>query len=224
MLRRVPISLTEDITIKHELKLHRTLAGFLPDEWNCRASQQSPILPVGHHLVHFNPAYPTFELLADGTDVGHSPGDPWVRRMWAGGSISVRPQFYYRTRSGFAVNNTYAGAERITDVRLRGQDDSAKIFVTIERRFARRNVISERYKDSKGVLPEDWPAPLHNDFRQQLGSDGWGDAFCKEERNLVFLQKKSSEEIDATKSGVLAGIKYLDRKYGSLTLLRSSDV
>lgn len=44
-------------------------------------------LPQGHHLVYFSPQVPSSVLLSDGTDPLQSPGEPFVRRMWAGGSI-----------------------------------------------------------------------------------------------------------------------------------------
>lgn len=49
------------------------------------------VLPQGQHLVHFPPDHPTLSLLPDGTDADHSPGAPFTRRVWAGGSVSFRP-------------------------------------------------------------------------------------------------------------------------------------
>ncbi|KAL2140909.1 hypothetical protein VTI28DRAFT_7876 [Corynascus sepedonium] len=47
-------------------------------------------LPQGHHLVYFPLQLPPSRLLPDGTDPGHCPGEPFVRRMWAGGEVVFR--------------------------------------------------------------------------------------------------------------------------------------
>ncbi|KAK0710970.1 HotDog domain-containing protein [Lasiosphaeris hirsuta] len=44
-------------------------------------------LPQGHHLVYFPIQVPPSRLQPDGTDPDHGPGAPFVRRMWAGGSV-----------------------------------------------------------------------------------------------------------------------------------------
>ena len=44
-------------------------------------------VPLGYHLVFFTPAALPGELGSDGTDVSYSPGEPFTRRMWAGGKI-----------------------------------------------------------------------------------------------------------------------------------------
>jgi hydroxyacyl-ACP dehydratase HTD2-like protein with hotdog domain len=48
-------------------------------------------LPQGHHLVYFPLQLPPSELMPDGTDPGHCPGEPFTRRMWAGGEIKFLP-------------------------------------------------------------------------------------------------------------------------------------
>jgi hypothetical protein len=45
-------------------------------------------MPLGHHSIFFPPQLRSTRLTADGTDPDHAPGAPFVRRMWAGGSIS----------------------------------------------------------------------------------------------------------------------------------------
>ncbi|KUI60355.1 Mesaconyl-C(4)-CoA hydratase, partial [Cytospora mali] len=61
------------------------------DHWTLTRIQHHPkppaVLPTGHHLVYFPPTHPTSALLPDGTDEDHWPGAPFVRRLWAGGSV-----------------------------------------------------------------------------------------------------------------------------------------
>ncbi|CAO2649442.1 Nn.00g068270.m01.CDS01 [Neocucurbitaria sp. VM-36] len=211
MLQRDVSWLLEDITTQPEHKLIRTLSGFLPDEWCRLPTFKSPVLPVGHHLIWFNLAAPSHELLPDGTDNFHSPPDPWVRRMWAGGSVQLKPDEYMNKKSGFILGASIAGAERIKDVRLRGKDDAAKIFVTIERRFARLDRLYESHRRvHEGSKASNAPN-VHRHFKQQLRDDEeWGDAILKEERNLVFFKERTVAEIDAIKAGQMAPIRYLD--------------
>ena len=44
-------------------------------------------IPQGHHLVYFPPPVPDRSLLPDGTDSLHSPGAPFIKRLWGGGSL-----------------------------------------------------------------------------------------------------------------------------------------
>ncbi|RYO26948.1 hypothetical protein AA0111_g7783 [Alternaria arborescens] len=110
-----------------------------------------------------------------------------------------------------------AGTEQIKHVRLHGEGDTAKIFVTIERRFAgledaKRGV--DKGKDGKripGVSVH--PQEAGGDLTQQLRAkvdNGWGDAVLKEERNLVFFKERTAAELEAVKAGQMATVKYLD--------------
>ena len=69
----------------HLLKL--ALAPYLNTHVQRDEPTTSGELPPGHHLVYFPPQLPEHLLLADGSDAEQSPGGPWTRRMWAGGSI-----------------------------------------------------------------------------------------------------------------------------------------
>ena len=44
-------------------------------------------LAYGHHLAFFHPRTPEAQLRPDGTDADFCPPHPFVRRMWAGGSM-----------------------------------------------------------------------------------------------------------------------------------------
>ncbi|KAJ4366935.1 hypothetical protein N0V83_007465 [Neocucurbitaria cava] len=209
MLDRNVLWHLEDITAQPERRLIKTLEGFLPKEWCRLPTKKSPFLPFGHHLIWFNTAAPSHALLHDGTDDYHSPPDPWVRRMWAGGSVQLKPDQYFDRKLGFTMDTAIAGAERIKDVRLHGQGDTAKIFVTIERRFAR---LDQLLKSHKKVYERAENAPnVRTHFRQQLRDDEeWGDAILKEERNLVFFKERTTAEMDAIKAGQMAPVRYLD--------------
>jgi hydroxyacyl-ACP dehydratase HTD2-like protein with hotdog domain len=213
MLQRDMTHLPEHITAPTEYKLSQTLYGSLPKELCLAPGFRNPVLPVGHHLIWFNPALPTRELLPDGTDASQSPGGPWVRRMWAGGSIQLRPDDYYDKARGLTLDTAMVGAERIKEVRLRGQDDATKIFVTIERRFARLDRLKERYREAHGSLGRtSGLGRSQRYFEEQIRQDeGWGDAILKEERNLVFMKERTTAELEAIKAGNMAAVKYLDR-------------
>lgn len=213
MLQRGVTHLPEHLTVPHEYKLSQTLTGFLPREYCHPPGVRNPIVPFGHHLIWFNPSLPTCDLLPDGTDASHSPGGPWVRRMWAGGSIQAKPGDYFDKHRGFAVDAPMAGAEHIKHVRLRGQGDDAKIFVTIERRFTRVDTLKESYRIQRGSLGRaSGLRRIQAYFEDQLRSDDpWGSAVLKEERNLVFFKERSPAELEAFKAGQMAAIKYLNR-------------
>ncbi|KAJ5501975.1 hypothetical protein N7463_004849 [Penicillium fimorum] len=44
-------------------------------------------LPAGHHLIYFPPQVTLSQLLPDCTDTLHTPGEPFNRRLWAGGNL-----------------------------------------------------------------------------------------------------------------------------------------
>jgi hydroxyacyl-ACP dehydratase HTD2-like protein with hotdog domain len=214
MLSRDAIYFQEFPTAEHDTKLTRTLSGFLPAEWNSQSSFTGRLLIPGHHLIWFNSTPPTTELLPDGTDTLQSPGDAWVRRMWAGGSVELKPDGYFSKMGGFRVGRNFAGAERIKDVRLRGQGDTEKIFVIIERRFASKATLHASHNKALELSNTRDGADEKAYFLQQLRNDvEWGDAICKEERTLVFFKERTTAELDAIKAGQLAPVKYLERKF-----------
>ncbi|KAI8940725.1 hypothetical protein NX059_001990 [Plenodomus lindquistii] len=225
MRSRETTYMLDDITMGPEQRLANTLSGFLPEKW-CRPPEDDrhPVTP-GHHLISFNPSLPPDRLLPDGTDMLHSPGDPWTRRMWAGGSITFTPDHYWSHVRGYILNQAMACAERIMDVRLRGQGDNAKIFVTIERRFARLDQLYAAYKNKMyGKSGKVSRKVVETHFKGQLDNDEqWGDAMLKERRELVFLKERSAAELEAIKAGHLTPVKYLDRPAGepqlSVTLI-----
>ena len=120
----------------HSSLLNNTLLDFLPD-YASATSKDNVFLPAGHHLVYFAPRNRLSSLLHDGTDPLHSPGPPFTRRMWAGGSIEFRKHLRFSQRS--MICN-----ESIDKVDIKGRDGDAdqKIFVEIKRRIRHMNVNS----------------------------------------------------------------------------------
>ncbi|KAI1457249.1 HotDog domain-containing protein [Annulohypoxylon moriforme] len=109
------------------------LDDFIPNE--CRTGgmsikeiQSDKRLPEGHHLVYFPLQKPISRLCPDGTDPFHSPGEPFVRRMWAGGSIKFNKPLRFN-------NIPVDCEERIEDVTVKGPEGEEKIFVTVLREY-----------------------------------------------------------------------------------------
>ena len=85
-------------------------------------------LPEGHQLVYFPPQIPASGLLPDGTDPYQSPGSPFDRRMWAGGSIKFE--------HGLPLDSTPALCiENIGQVAVKGPPGEEKLFVDVVRRY-----------------------------------------------------------------------------------------
>ena len=93
--------------------------------------------PLGYHLVYFPVPRTIANHLPDGTDALHSPGPPFTRRMWAGGTL--------RNYNGpLCFDGTqHLCRERITDVQIKGPELDEKIFVTISLWIGSENVTIE---------------------------------------------------------------------------------
>ncbi|ORX98170.1 hypothetical protein BCR34DRAFT_496313, partial [Clohesyomyces aquaticus] len=171
-----------------EHALRATLEAFLPEGWG---EVGGNILPPGHHLVYFNPALSENKLLPDGTDPLQSPGQPFERRMWAGGKIAFARD-HWRTEVGLEVGGSaeYVCVERIKKVDMRGEGDDAKIFVTIERRVAR---LSEGEKDVESLAER-----IREEGKKH---DGFGNAVLIEQRILVFMRGRTEEEVRRVRDG-----------------------
>jgi hypothetical protein len=209
MLDRPTAVFRECANFDTDRKLTDTLSTFLPPQWCGRLRRGRSRVPMGHSLLWFNTSIPVDQLLPDGTDPLQSPGEPWVRRMWAGGNMQMRQEEYYHKQRGFNIDSDMACAERIKDVQLRGQGDAAKIFVTLERRYTRWETLQKHMRPGPpSALP--WDADIEAIFRRQLLNEDWADAMLKEERDLVFLKEKTPTEFKAIQAGQLVPIKYLE--------------
>lgn len=137
-------------------------------------------LAPGHHLVYFPPQVTLSQLLPDGTDVLHSPGEPFNRRLWAGGKVR------FLSPSDPLLNGSRAVClETIRDVTVKGIEGKEKIFVRIERRIG---VVGES-EEEHNIKERIWEADEEDP----------GQASVIETRNLVFMREKSSEQLNKDK-------------------------
>ncbi|KAL1957099.1 hypothetical protein VTO42DRAFT_6357 [Malbranchea cinnamomea] len=170
--------------------LNISLSEFLPRTTSAPATSEEPAavslpsitapgyMPIAHHLVYFPPQVPSSQLLPDGTDVLHSPGSPFNRRMWAGGSA----RFFQN--GGPLLNGKRAVCmEGIRDVTVKGKDGDEKIFVGVERRVA----TVDEGEDEENIRKRVWAEKEEDP----------GDAVVVERRNLVFMRDKTPEQIQA---------------------------
>lgn len=137
-------------------------------------------LPPTHHLIYFPPAIPGRDLLPDGTDPLQSPGEPFVRRMWAGGSVRFNNS--QSALQKLALDGArVACVESIADVAVKGKEGEEKIFVGIERRVGR---CASEEEDEESI-------------RLRLGEmagENMADSAVVERRNIVFLRERSKEQ------------------------------
>lgn len=165
---RIPSRLL-DATLSEFLPIPPTPSA--PSIWESRK-----YIPPGHHLIYFPPANRLSALLADGTDPDQSPGAPFLRRLWAGGSIDFRPSTDAR---GIAMDGRHAVClERIVDVEMKGSPEHGKVFVRMERRMGHSD-------------PNDGPTTTDGSIRRFLLDDQ--NCAIIEGRNLVFLRDQEQE-------------------------------
>lgn len=135
----------------------------------------------GHHLVYFPPQVTLSQLLSDGTDVLHSPGDPFNRRLWAGGKVR------FPILSGPLLDGSRAVClETIRDVTVNGLKGEEKIVVSIERRVG---VLKERDEEEHDIRRRIW---TENEEEN-------GQASVIETRNLIFMREKTQEQLENDK-------------------------
>lgn len=178
--------------------LETALSKFLPASVN-QTLRRLPLvpswqLPAGYHLVYFPP--PTWNLLHDGTDDMHFPGKPWVRRMWAGGSIEFRTddrRNYLACR--YQQSDTMRCGEQIKDAVVKGSEGNEKVWVDLGRAIG--------------------PTRDHRN-RSMTEAEMLEQAAIIERRNLVFMPAKTPwEAID----DVSKPIRTIKREQKSLSTL-----
>ncbi|KAF2091115.1 hypothetical protein K490DRAFT_62436 [Saccharata proteae CBS 121410] len=180
MPKRQPTMQVSMLPYEQSLWLQNTLAGFIPDSLRDRL-EDYPLergLPPAHHLIYFNPVRPADELLSDGTDPTQSPGEPFVRRMWAGGYVRFANPLY--DEKSLMYQHYGACREKIRDVTVKGKKGEEKVFVGIERRF-----ISGEGVDDLEILERELSQKDENEM---------GAASVVERRNIVFMRERSPEE------------------------------
>lgn len=183
------------LTPKNSNLLAASLNDYLPREAHI------PLLPPvggdaspqkllrGGHLVYFPPSQATTSLLPDGTDADHSPGAPFTRRLWAGGSVV----FHDARDPEPALDGSPAiCCESIEDVRVTGVPPGEearsgrgtpgageKIFVDVIRRYGWRR-------------PWAWPEGSEDG---EAVAQSRGRSAVEERRTLCFMAPKTAEEI-----------------------------
>ncbi|KAI9723504.1 MAG: hypothetical protein M1828_004234 [Chrysothrix sp. TS-e1954] len=137
-------------------------------------------LPKTHHLIYFPPAIPGSDLLSDGTDPLQSPGPPFVRRMWAGGSVrwNAIPKRPLQLDGSPAVV-----LESIKDVTIKGKPGDEKVFVGIERRIGTLSSDDENEEQTRKRI-----------WRQSEADFADGAVGVIERRNIVFIRERSKEQ------------------------------
>ncbi|KAK4621564.1 Mesaconyl-C(4)-CoA hydratase [Fulvia fulva] len=204
----------EDLSPQSSYRLDTTLADFLPDTNPpplLPPTHATNILPIPHHIVYFEPSRRSSEMLPDGTNPDHAPGDPFPRRMWAGGRVR-----YNQDNPLLLDGSRGVMAEFIRNVTIKGKEGDEKVFVIIERRMAkatldeveRLTTSSQRIDtaDSKQAKTD-----LHHRVRQRLwrhNDEDFGPASILETRNIVFMRNRSKAQA-ATEASKTATTKIL---------------
>jgi hydroxyacyl-ACP dehydratase HTD2-like protein with hotdog domain len=192
----------DDLTPQSSYRLDTTLADWLPTTTPPAVlppTDPPTLLPIPHHLIYFEPTKPQSAMLADGTNPDQSPGEPFVRRMWAGGRVLYNQGQPLTMDAGRGVC-----AEFIRSVTTKGKPGEEKLFVSIERRIARATADEQARLGpaQAGGLEEE---TLEHRVRQRLWRDGdtdFGPCSILETRNIVFMRARSKEQAaaDAAKS------------------------
>lgn len=179
--RRLPL-LYDNPTPLPSYLLTKTLIDFLPPSVTPIPSVPPNIgaheeLRPAHHLIYFPPDTPLSALLPDGTDPNQSPGDPFVRRMWAGGRITFSPN---ENAALLLRGQPCVCLESIRDVKVKGREGEEKVFVEIERRISSLSAIeTERDQDE-----------IRKALYRKVASDP-GPCAVVENRTIVFMRERS---------------------------------
>lgn len=190
----------DDLSPQPSYRLDMSLADFLPSPTPppvlppTNAGEPTP-LPIPHHLVYFEPTKPSSVMLPDGTNPDQSPGEPFVRRMWAGGRV-----LYNQGNPLVLDASRGVCAEFIRSVAVKGAEGQEKIFVSIERRQARATADEERRLGLAAKGDQGEKETLEHRVRQRLWRDDEGDfgpCSVVETRNIVFMRARSKSEAQA---------------------------
>ena len=151
--------------------LEETLSEFLPIDRRANLTSSSKV-PLGYHLMYFPYAQSASNLLSDGTENLHSPGQPFTRRVWAGGSL--------RPGSDMHLNDSqFLCRERIVDVQIKGIAGAERVFVKVSRWIGKEfETREERVQFAAGIHP------------------------IQEERTLVFMRDRMANDVNGELSSV----------------------
>ncbi|KAJ5474839.1 hypothetical protein N7475_004405 [Penicillium sp. IBT 31633x] len=166
--------------------LNLTLRDLLPQpqissDYATLPSIQNPSpLPVGHHLIYFPPQVTLSQLLPDCTDTLHTPGEPFNRRLWAGGNLR------FPSSSPPLDGSRAVCIESIRNVTVKGREGDEKVIVTIERRV--------------GNVSEQETAEQTWDRLWKENEADAGESSVIENRDLIFMRLKTGAQIEADKA------------------------
>lgn len=141
------------------------------------------VLPAGHHLVYYPLQRPISLLEPDGTDPNQSPGIPFVRRMWAGGSL------HFQKPQQLVLDGQRTVCVEGLDTKnmvMRGGPGREKIFVDVVRRYGSGLANLDRTNASQDQVLE-------------LEDAVWQAPALEERRTLVFMRAKDDVPEDASK-------------------------
>ena len=163
-----------NLTLRDLLPLSSPVSATLP-------SIQNPApLPAGHHLIYFPPQVTLSQLLPDCTDTLHTPGEPFNRRLWAGGNLR------FPTPNLPLDGSRAVCLESIRNVVVKGREGDEKVIVTIERRVG---TVSEQETEEQ----------IWNRIWTENEADA-GESAVIENRDLIFMRLKTSAQIEADKA------------------------
>lgn len=139
-----------------------------------------PFLPAAH-LLYFPDSTPLSSLLPDGTNPQEFPGEPFTRRLWAGGKMVFYPAHHFLK----CANQRAACVQRIRNVRVEGDVGQEKVFVGLE-----RHVLTGRL--GRGEAGMNGTGGLDGQPTRMLGARATagekGGVRVTELRDLVFLR------------------------------------
>jgi hydroxyacyl-ACP dehydratase HTD2-like protein with hotdog domain len=180
------LTVANHLTKTLEKYLQKTiLLSKLPSRFNAAIPKLH--LPPGYHQVYFNPAYEEGHLLSDGTDRAHSPGWPFEKRLWGGGSL------IFNHEGKWMMKNGYLGIlqEDIENVQVKGKEGEEKIFVTVSRKAAMGVALGIR----RNLATQRWPPDLRTLEGTNLKEGKLGRLALEEKKTLVFMRTKTDEEL-----------------------------
>ncbi|KAL4883102.1 hypothetical protein BJY04DRAFT_206694 [Aspergillus karnatakaensis] len=141
-------------------------------------------LPPAHHLVYFPPQVTLSQLLPDGTDILHSPGAPFNRRLWGGGSVT-----FGSTNKLLLDGSRAVCVEGIRDVTIKGETGQEKVVLKIQRRIGKVPSKETEFETRKRIWSNE--------------QDAEGHTAIIENRNLVFMRDKTPDQLEHDKSKFL---------------------
>ncbi|KAG5367144.1 Mesaconyl-C(4)-CoA hydratase [Yarrowia sp. B02] len=129
---RVPWKKTDYVSPTQAQMLKTTISHLF--EQPSKTFKAGDAVPPGFHLAYFNPCDPEPTLASDGYSEQQAPGEPYVNRMWLGGSVE------FHEGKGLQMGEQSTCSETLVDVREPGSSAGDKLLVTIQREMRNDSV------------------------------------------------------------------------------------